>query len=46
VNVREAAKSATRAVNRTYPTLGALVSLDTPVFADGPPLIERVSEGL
>jgi hypothetical protein len=46
VNVREAVKAATKAVHRIYPTLGAPVSLDVPMFGDGSPLIERISEGL
>jgi hypothetical protein len=39
-------ESGNESVHRMYPTLGAPVSLDAPVLGDGPPLIERVSEGL
>jgi hypothetical protein len=45
-NLAEAVRFAAKAVNRMYPTLGAPVSLDAPMFGDGLPLIERISESV
>jgi hypothetical protein len=45
-NLAEAVRFAAKAVYRSYPTLGAPVSLDARMFGDGLPLIERISESV